>query len=481
MGARDGFVDPNDPMNTPALPGSEIVSTLRVLGADEGECWKGLIAAGFTHAESLVAMHHGFDDPFLTLELVMELLTDRNPSNGFEDIAWVPSALKACAIHPISLRFWIHSNTNLERPDSSILHWLDDPIWEGATGTAHPVDPSRSNTFRGIRIPAAQDIALVMPEHLNLEECQFASELPPVYFRSLCVLGGSGLRHIPFLERRINLNHYSQNWLNLEQLPDLESLPDELSLPDTMLEVTTCPHLRLPATLEVRSLSLTDLHQLESLPRDLKTPRLDIKRCSFESLPCPAGIAEGEGGCELEVFNLSLQDLPRLKEVRIKVREGGYFQINNCPSMETAPLLPKKMKSVVVADWPGLISIPFIQTGLEGSLSLGRLPHLTTLPTRMRLKRLQLERLDSLTAFPDFTSTETLEIRDCPELREIPPYVRISHKLLFENLPNLESWPHGFSGGTVAFRNCPKLPPIPPSAEWEITQNGLDYHPFYMD
>lgn len=442
---------------------STFIATLRALGADFSECWKSTIASGFPASGCFIAIHLAFDDPFKTVDAVMNILEVHDPNIGLEDMAWLPDGLEACGIHPFSVRLHAHADTH-PRLAPRVRSWLDTSLWNRPDsywreGIELPVHPDHSGDLiwvHKIHIPTTPHLALVIPDDVHLRHCMWGPTVPPLFARRFGIYAGSGLRSISFLgfpKDEIGID------IMLDSLNELEELPAGLRVPGSM-RFTYCPKVRLPDRLQVDNLTLLGLEHLErALPRQLKVSKeFLIKDCNVSSLPGlrDSTTADEPGESEIPgwvVGNLSLDDLPDLREITSGILITGNLSIEECPRLGVLAVRPGETKNLCLTD----------------------LFSLHSLPSRLKVSVLSLSGLRNLIHLPEDLCVHcSIYIRSCQRLLSLPEGLRVSHGIHIEacqnfhlpeilhassmglfNLPSLKEVPHRIQVSELHMSRCP--------------------------
>ncbi|XP_068342846.1 TMV resistance protein N-like [Pyrus communis] len=321
-------------------------------------------------------------------------------------------------------------------------------------------------------------------DQLKLYRCTRLERFPEIEkdkmesLRSLNI-GRSGIRELPSsIAYLTGLTHLVANGCELQNVPDLSGSPnirlldlrgctslvevhDSVGFLDKLqiLLLNGCSKLTRFATRlgsrSLRGLYLKGCRRLESLSEsDFLAPldclseltSLDMSRNNFVSLP----------DCISKAVNLKtlyLKDCKRLREIPVLPPKLKELYLDDCTSLEKIPKLPPRLKCLNLCNCFGLSGdeVAKFENNLLNEEILPHSDFLAPLDCWFGLTSLDLSR-NNFVSLPDCISKvvnlETLYLKDCKRLREIPVLPPKLKELYLDDCTSLE-----------------KIPKLPPSLE----------------
>ena len=206
--------------------------------------------------------------------------------------------------------------------------------------------------------------------------------------------------------------------------------PDGLTVTGELFFYNEKTLKRLPDDLQVDELDISGCQELTALPRGLRCHSLTLRTAQIAALPADIQVSSELRllGCtlleslpaKLSLQTLNIANMPWLKALPADLRVTSTLELFHCTQLEALP------------------------PGLEISkLSLSTCPAIQALPEGLQAQSLSLSDCDGLTTWPQAGPRimRRLTIRDCANLRSLPPWLFQVDELTLRECPNLRDLP----------------------------------------
>lgn len=455
-----------------------LATLLRASGASVQDCLLSHLALHVPFQQALLETHRVFNDPLALLDAIQQMQW-RGHGASPQDLA---EGLTQAGIHPLSLALAAPCQEEAMELRSALLPLLPYGLPEfslmGVGGFHHHASVQERVILDRQFLHNQESLLICTRKEVRLCGCVFLDGMPRIMAPELRVISGSDLREIisfqaaPCHGRSIpgvprleisDLDHLERiAFTNVEEisisrcpkledlgmdskagqvllwdLPSLRVLPEKFADAEEVF-LSGCPSLRLPESVNWKSLRVTNLTESMGLPTwpnstpGGRGPNLILNAC--QDLTWLRGLT---GFHSVAILNSDLKALPLMLEIQGDLRVegctgthfpedyqvGGEVVLDNLPDME-APPTTITCGGLIIERCPKL-RFPFAwkapdQLILEG-LDLECLPRGLS-----PAKELTLSCCGGA-GLPSMINTWSLKVMNCWELASLPEDLQVHH------------------------------------------------------